>query len=692
MPAQRGVRRNLADKACNECQRRKTKCIPSADSPQCAFCKRAGKACVFEQPQQRTPLTRQNLDQAEARCRELEQLLYQRESESMVDTAIESDTQQQTIQVRPRAPHARERTADYEWNEASDPEQSNQSSDSDHARDGMAALTSKHSGSGYLGKSSGHELLQSVSSFLPPLNSTERRNTRTLPETPISNVGPASELSSTTSNTMSATFIQEQLISAYFIKYNAYYPVLHERSFREQCARRKSLPRGSSWHITYYAVLAMGEWVSGSGAEDQPSLYFEAARSLLKPEVLESGSLNNVQAFLILGNYLQKTDRPNTGYNYLGIALRLAMGLGLHHELPDMSTSSPFKRHRRRILFWILYCFDSWFNITTGRPSLLSDATFDVRMPQNVDEGSIDDQGIIIEATGPTVCSVTIALARLTKIANKVYNELICATSCSDIDHQTVVMEQMIQNWQAALPAYMSSPDVPIWFLGPRQTVSWKAANLRVLLLLASQRHRVDNFEKLAVGSRCQSVAASTINDIASFCEQHADQLHSGLAWYAVYFMLQSMLSFTSQCVYRRRMDQTLHDLDTQYYEDTATVAVSCIEAMRAKNAAANRAYRIVSRLRDVVRQTSGIVPMDMVVQAGMESHGMAHAPAGHQTISATQQDQDLQDPPTDPSIPFDFDQAIPNLVLAEWGNAADLSLHALFNGMDDFAATDMYN
>ncbi|MGG6499232.1 UNVERIFIED_CONTAM: hypothetical protein NY603_40560, partial [Bacteroidetes bacterium 56_B9] len=72
----------------------------------------------------------------------------------MAATAMESETQQETTQVRPRAPHAREGTADYEWNEASDPEQSNQSSDSDHARDGMAALTSKHSGSGYLGKSS----------------------------------------------------------------------------------------------------------------------------------------------------------------------------------------------------------------------------------------------------------------------------------------------------------------------------------------------------------------------------------------------------------------------------------------------------------------------------------------------------------------------------------------------------------
>ncbi|KAI5360127.1 hypothetical protein Slin15195_G119890 [Septoria linicola] len=584
-----------------------------------------------------------------------------------------------------------DRNADYEWNEESNLEAREQSSDSDNARDGMAALTSRNQGSGYLGKSSGHELLQSVSSFLPPSTSAGRRSTRALPETPVSIPSMSDHLPSS-SGLLSASYMQELLISAYFAKYNSSYPILHEHSFRKQCAARKSVPRSSSWHITYYSVLAMGEWLSGSGAHDHPSLYFEAARSLLKPEVLESGSINNIQAFLILGNYLQKTDRPNTGYNYLGIALRLAMGLGLHHELPATSPASPFKKHRRRMLFWILYCFDSWFNITTGRPSLLSDATFDVRMPQNVEEETAESSVSLRDATGPTICSVTIALARLTKIANKIYNELICANSCTDIDHQTVVMEQMIQNWHSALPTYMASANVPAWFLGPRQTVLWKAANLRILLLLSSQRHRSDEFEKMAVGARCQDVAASSIGDIATFCAQHPDHLHSGLAWYAVYFMLQSMLSFTSQCVYRRRIDQQPSDADPQHCEDTATLAVTCIETLQAKNAAAHRAYRIVHRLRDVVRQTSGILPLDATLQAGIHSYVLPEDTGGLQNNPSVQQDLEVYDQPTDPSsIPLDFDQAMPNIVLAEWGNAADLSLHSLFNGMDDFGAGD-YN
>lgn len=147
MPVNRSVRRGMAEKACSECQRRKTKCILDGDGSRCVFCHRSGRECIFEEPPQRTPLTRQNLDQIEARCRQLEQLLQQRETLTPSDAAGGNEHQQPT----PRPNILGDRITDYEWNEASDPEARDQSSDSDHARDGMAALTSRNSGSGYLG-------------------------------------------------------------------------------------------------------------------------------------------------------------------------------------------------------------------------------------------------------------------------------------------------------------------------------------------------------------------------------------------------------------------------------------------------------------------------------------------------------------------------------------------------------------
>jgi transcriptional regulatory protein GAL4 len=87
------------------------------------------------------------------------------------------------------------------------------------------------------------------------------------------------------------------------------------------------------------------------------------------------------------GNYLQKRDRPNTGYNMIGIAFRMALGLGLHREIPDLDNEhNTLNKELRRRVWWILYMVDSGFSITMGRPTTASDAFIDARFPLNIDD------------------------------------------------------------------------------------------------------------------------------------------------------------------------------------------------------------------------------------------------------------------------------------------------------------------
>jgi transcriptional regulatory protein GAL4 len=71
----------------------------------------------------------------------------------------------------------------------------------------------------------------------------------------------------------------------------------------------------------------------------------------------------------------------------IGIAFRMALGLGLHREISgnDGEQNSMSKEIRRRV-WWILYMVDSGFSITMGRPTTASDAFIDVQLPQNVDD------------------------------------------------------------------------------------------------------------------------------------------------------------------------------------------------------------------------------------------------------------------------------------------------------------------
>jgi hypothetical protein len=51
---------------------------------------------------------------------------------------------------------------------------------------------------------------------------------------------------------------------------------------------------------------------------------------LLQIEILGLGSVQLIQALLIMGLYLQSTDTPDRCWVMVGIAIRVAQGLGLH--------------------------------------------------------------------------------------------------------------------------------------------------------------------------------------------------------------------------------------------------------------------------------------------------------------------------------------------------------------------------
>lgn len=131
-------------------------------------------------------------------------------------------------------------------------------------------------------------------------------------------------------------------------------------------------------------VLAIGHWASNKESEHIQSSYYSAARSSLSLQMLESGTVETVQAFLLMGNYLQKRDRTNTGYNFIGLAYRMAIGLGLHRE--PSGVEDTIGHERRRQLFWTIYCVESGFNITTGRPPTIVDGFMDIRLPLNIDD------------------------------------------------------------------------------------------------------------------------------------------------------------------------------------------------------------------------------------------------------------------------------------------------------------------
>ncbi|RMX82998.1 hypothetical protein D0869_05635 [Hortaea werneckii] len=581
MSSIRNRRETPSERACLQCQKRKTKCVPSNDSRKCAFCVKAGKSCTFSAPVSRTPLTRKNLDEAESRCNELEALLENR-SRAAASNSAQTDAFEDA-RLGLESPRARTTTAEttesapYEWNETTEGVLESSGDGRIRALDGMV---SGSSAAGYLGNSSGHSLLHSVSSALPPASESLEPGRppegQTLTGTGTdSERAQGAEVAATLNCARFPTImIQDHFISTYFRCYNTSYPVLHEGTFRERCNAKRTIPASSSWHMIYYMVLAIGEWLSGSCSDDQ-SLYYEAARSRFRVETLESGNIYTVQACLLMGNYLQKRDRPNTGFNFIGIAHRMALGLGLHRESAKSNELHDLALNSRRAIFWILYTFDSGFSITTGRPILLPDTYID--------------------------------------------------------------------------------------------------------------KHQKDNFDKLASGKRYQAVAEETIVDISAFCSQHTD-LHLGLSWYAVYFLMQATLALSVQHVFQDSLgSNTAADRERALYtfEDMCLRSTDCLRNLSKIDKAAVRSLRVLGRLLDKVRHSSGSPRNDTRLCSALhpgtsdptealeprQSHSLippggadAGLPGGFGGINTVPCDNDVQD----------------------WSMAADPSFHMFFHGNQD--------
>ena len=192
----------------------------------------------------------------------------------------------------------------------------------------------------------------------------------------------------------------EPFVDAYFSLFHQSYPIVHEASFRAQFMEVIPRPHGNAWQVLLFVLAAVGAMMASTQSSDVDLALFEAAKVRLSIEMIETGNMSLVQALTLTSNYLQKRNKPNSGYNYMALARRIAMGLGFHKEFPSWETNVFNKESRRRI-WYCLYIFDVGGIITFSRPLDFPEKGVDVELPMNVR----DSVGI---------CLISTIIARLT--------------------------------------------------------------------------------------------------------------------------------------------------------------------------------------------------------------------------------------------------------------------------------------
>ncbi|KIW44364.1 uncharacterized protein PV06_05378 [Exophiala oligosperma] len=627
--------------SCSDCRRRKLRC--DRGQP-CDNCTRHGRNCSYEKIS-RTPLTRKHLSHVEQELAKAKALLRQYQgghslsapspssqrlgnqrlehaSDSTLGNAPNSprlssqdessdialmvghetsvvsttgpngiDGRQQPTQStangsRTISPTFSLETSpahpDFDWDERI------QKTNHAHFIDGMASLPER-TARGYMGIASGAALLRladdTADASLEIDNNQNEENMQDTPPIP---------------NAIFSLSQLEPFVEAYFATYHISYPIIHEATFRAQFMEVIPRPKGNAWKVLLHIVAAMGAFASSVTAPEVDLALFEATKAHMSIDMLETGNIILVQALTLISNYVQKRNKPNSGYNYLGLAKRMAMGIGLHKEFPAWH-SNPFKLETRRRVYWCLYIFDVGATITFSRPLDLPTDGIEIQLPLNVADSDItvNTKRYPAEVQETTLYTPVRCQAKFHLATTQIYAKLISAPFPS--------AEQMLQADDANLvkwlreipPYYQEGADLPSKFRLSQSILQWRWRNFRILMYRPFLMRKFLTKKRTVITTsphdenaiqRCLDAAAESIQSITSYWQQSNPQ-NVLACWYSLYFLFQATL-IPVICLRNEP-----HSSLAGAWRNQVFSALEAISDMSRLNSAATRCYNIITKI-----------------------------------------------------------------------------------------------
>ena len=165
--------------------------------------------------------------------------------------------------------------------------------------------------------------------------------------------------------------------------------------------------------FAYGQMYSVNQW---SGNDGPPGFaYYKHALRFL-PEIHEEGSILFVEVLGLVAPYMQNLNRRDAAFLYIGLALRMAISLGLHQEVSDPGIALVEREHRRRV-WWSVYSMDRIICVKSGNPISIHDNDIDVAWPTPI-------EGLDIDLSTPRTLAHYTKLSRiLGKIGEDIYRK-----------------------------------------------------------------------------------------------------------------------------------------------------------------------------------------------------------------------------------------------------------------------------
>lgn len=139
----------------------------------------------------------------------------------------------------------------------------------------------------------------------------------------------------------------DQLLTLYWNEIHTFFPFVHKPSFQAQYDllwERAASPCPRIFHCMLNTIFALAYQLNSKMPADARQIasgsYFGRAKQLLQHDLFEPQTLEDVQALLLMSQYLQNTKEPAKCWAVVGSAIRTAQGLRLHQTESVMLSST----------------------------------------------------------------------------------------------------------------------------------------------------------------------------------------------------------------------------------------------------------------------------------------------------------------------------------------------------------------
>ncbi|KAJ3020735.1 hypothetical protein HKX48_000265 [Thoreauomyces humboldtii] len=183
------------------------------------------------------------------------------------------------------------------------------------------------------------------------------------------------------------------LVSVYFTHIHPYFPMIDHKSFTRQLKEKQtehfSLLLNSMCALVTQQTRSLSAWGISSTAELHRA-FFERARALLGKQ-FDWPHINNVQAMLLLTLVGAGTNTNAASYQYIGIAHRHAVELGMHRNLEKLNHPGldNAMKEQMRATWFCLYILDRYTGVHQGRPFAINDDDWDTPLPRQEETGDV---------------------------------------------------------------------------------------------------------------------------------------------------------------------------------------------------------------------------------------------------------------------------------------------------------------